>query len=174
MPRPTGIDCGGRPQPSFNKNFDLIAQNLVANHRQGYVNVIVAGQATQIERLHDIFADRGQDVPHTPVPMELSAGFVDKDLRVLVYTDHQLFERYHKFRLKEGFQKSKQALPLKELMALEPGDFVVHVDITRELVRRPRSGGADVEYVEFAGANHNSWDPAFAREDYWDWLFGTR
>ena len=116
------------PQPSFNKNFDLIAQNLVANHRQGYVNVIVAGQATQIERLHDIFADRGQDVPHTPVPMELSAGFVDKDLRVLVYTDHQLFERYHKFRLKEGFQKSKQALTIKELMALEPGDFVVHVD----------------------------------------------
>ena len=53
-------------------------------------------------------------------------------------------------------------------------DFVVHVDITRELVRRLRSGGADVEYVEFAGANHNSWDPAFAREDYWDWLFGTR
>ncbi len=128
FPERTVVKFDMLPQPSFNKNFDLITQNLVANHRQGYVNVIVAGQATQIERLHDVFADRGQEVPHTPVPIELSAGFVDKDARILVYTDHQLFERYHKFRLKEGFQKSKQALTLKELMALEPGDFVVHVD----------------------------------------------
>ena len=116
------------PQPSFNKNFDLISSNLKANHKQGYRNVIVAGQATQIERLHDIFADRGEDVPHQPIPLELSRGFVDKELKLLVYTDHQLFERYHRFRLKEGFRKNKQALTLKELMALEPGDFVVHVD----------------------------------------------
>jgi transcription-repair coupling factor (superfamily II helicase) len=88
----------------------------------------VAGQATQIERLHDIFADREEEVPHHPIPVELSKGFVDKDLKLLVYTDHQLFERYHRFRLKEGFRKNKQALTLKELMALEPGDFVVHID----------------------------------------------
>ena len=122
------IDWNMIPQPSFNKNFDMITSNLQANHRQGYHNVIVAGQSTQIERLHDIFADREEEVPHHPIPLELSNGFVDKDLKLLVYTDHQLFERYHRFRLKEGFRKNKQALTLKELMALEPGDFVVHID----------------------------------------------
>ena len=122
------IDWKMIPQPSFNKNFDMITSNLQANHRQGYHNVIVAGQSTQIERLHDIFADREEEVPHHPIPVELSNGFVDKDLKLLVYTDHQLFERYHRFRLKEGFRKNKQALTLKELMALEPGDFVVHID----------------------------------------------
>ena len=122
------IDWDMLPQPSFNKNFDLITSNLQANHRQGYHNVIVAGQATQIERLHDIFADREAEVPHHPIPIELSQGFVDKELKLLVYTDHQLFERYHRFRLKEGFKKSKQALTLKELSALQPGDYVVHID----------------------------------------------
>lgn len=116
------------PQPSFNKNFDLIASNLQSNHRNGYLNVVVAGQATQIERLHDIFADKQIDVPHKPIPIELSEGFVDKALKVLVYTDHQLFERYHRFRLKENHRRNKQALTLKELLALQPGDFVVHVD----------------------------------------------
>lgn len=128
FPNRVVIDWNMIPQPSFNKNFDMITSNLQANHRQGYHNVIVAGQATQIERLHDIFADREEDVPHHPIPLELSNGFVDKDLKMLVYTDHQLFERYHRFRLKEGFRKNKQALTLKELMALEPGDFVVHID----------------------------------------------
>ena len=122
------IDWDMMPQPSFNKNFDLITSNLQANHRQGYHNVIVAGQATQIERLHDIFADREAEVPHHPIPLELSQGFVDKQLKLLVYTDHQLFERYHRFRLKEGFKKSKQALTLKELSSLQPGDYVVHID----------------------------------------------
>ena len=122
------IDWDMIPQPSFNKNFDLITSNLQANHRQGYHNVIVAGQATQIERLHDIFADREAEVPHNPIPIELSQGFVDKQIKLLVYTDHQLFERYHRFRLKEGFRKSKQALTLKELSALQPGDYVVHID----------------------------------------------
>ena len=122
-------------QPAFNKHFDMIATNLIANNRNGYVNVIVSGQATQLERLHDIFTDRqdkngekSPDVPYTPIPIELSVGFVDKDLKVLVYTDHQLFDRYHRFRLKDGFRKSKEALTIKELMSLEVGDFVVHID----------------------------------------------
>ena len=117
-----------QPQPSFNKNFDLIGSNLRSNAKQGYTNVIVAGQATQLERLYDIFSDREEDVPYHALPMELNSGFVDKDLKLLVYTDHQLFERYRRFRLKESFKKNKQALTLKELLALEPGDFVVHVD----------------------------------------------
>ena len=115
-------------QPAFNKNFDMITSNLIANGKNGYVNVIVSGQATQLERLHDIFTDREDDAPYNPIAMELSQGFVDKALKILVYTDHQLFDRYHRFRLKEGYKKSKEALTIKELMALEVGDYVVHID----------------------------------------------
>ncbi|PCJ81696.1 MAG: transcription-repair coupling factor [Bacteroidetes bacterium] len=135
FPERTTVEYGMTEQPAFNKHFDMIATNLIANNRNGYVNVIVSGQATQLERLHDIFSDRqdengekSPDVPYTPIPMELSEGFVDKALKVLVYTDHQLFDRYHRFRLKDGFRKSKEALTIKELMALEVGDFVVHID----------------------------------------------
>tara|TARA_B100000683_G_C12505210_1_gene558906 strand:- start:3117 stop:5756 length:2640 start_codon:yes stop_codon:yes gene_type:complete len=122
------LDYEMTEQPAFNKNFDMISSNLIANGRNGYVNVIVSGQATQLERLHDIFTDREDDAPYNPIAMELSEGFVDKALKILVYTDHQLFDRYHRFRLKEGYKKSKEALTIKELMALEVGDFVVHID----------------------------------------------
>jgi len=129
------VEYGMTEQPAFNKHFDMIATNLIANHRNGYVNVIVSGQATQLERLHDIFTDRqdangekSPDVPYKPIPMELSEGFVDKALKILVYTDHQLFDRYHRFKLKDGFRKSREALTIKELMGLEVGDFVVHID----------------------------------------------
>ena len=126
------LKYGMTAQPAFNKQFDMIASNLRANHKQGYVNVVVSGQATQLERIHDVFHDKleeGQEpVPYKPIPIELSKGFVDKDLKILVYTDHQMFERYHRFRLKDGFRKNKEALTIKELMALEVGDFVVHID----------------------------------------------
>ena len=122
------IDFKMTEQPAFNKNFDMISSNLIANGRNSYVNVIVSGQATQLERLHDIFTDREDDAPYNPIAKELSEGFVDKALKILVYTDHQLFDRYHRFKLKEGYKKSKEALTIKELMALEVGDFVVHID----------------------------------------------
>ena len=128
FPERLTLDYEMTEQPSFNKNFDMISSNLIANGRNGYVNVIVSGQATQLERLHDIFTDRDDDAPYNPIAMELSQGFVDKALKILVYTDHQLFDRYHRFRLKEGYKKSKEALTIKELMALEVGDFVVHID----------------------------------------------
>ena len=113
---------------TFNKNFDMIASNLIANNKNGYVNMIVSGQATQLERLYDIFSDRKDEVLYKPIPMELSQGFVDKGLKILVYTDHQLFDRYHRFKLRENFRRSKDTLTIKELMALEGGDFVVHID----------------------------------------------
>ena len=122
------LDYEMTEQPAFNKNFDMISSNLIANSRSGYVNVIVSGQATQLERIYDIFSDREDDAPYNPIAMELSEGFVDKTLKILVYTDHQLFDRYHRFKLKEGYKKSKEALTIKELMALEVGDFVVHID----------------------------------------------
>ncbi|WP_306641642.1 transcription-repair coupling factor [Sanyastnella coralliicola] len=116
------------PQPSFNKNFELLGKNLRQNHASGYINVVTAGQPKQIERLYDIFEDRQEEVEFKPISIELSEGFIDKGRKILCYTDHQIFERYHRFRLKEGFRKNKEALTLKELSNLEPGDYVVHID----------------------------------------------
>jgi transcription-repair coupling factor (superfamily II helicase) len=116
------------PQPAFNKNFDLLSTNLNNNARAGYDNIIAAGQPKQIERLYQIFDDKNHSANFTPLAVELSEGFVDKENKVLLYTDHQIFERYHRFRLKEGFKKSKEALTIKEIMSLQPGDYVVHID----------------------------------------------
>lgn len=116
------------PQPAFNKHFDLLSTNLANNAKAGYTNVIAAGQPKQIERLYQIFSDKDHAIHFTPLTVEFSEGFIDKENKTLVYTDHQIFERYHRFRLKEGFKKSKEALTIKEIMSLQPGDFVVHID----------------------------------------------
>ena len=116
------------PQPSFNKNFDMLGTNLANQAKLGYTNVIAAGQPKQIERLYQIFEDKDHAVHFDPLTVELSEGFIDKSIRFLLYTDHQIFERYHRFRLKEGFNRAKEAMTLKEIMALVPGDFVVHID----------------------------------------------
>jgi len=116
------------PHPSFNKNFDLLGTNLANNKKVGYTTIIAAGQPKQIERLYQIFDDKDHVVNFAPLTIELSEGFVDKEHKFLIYTDHQIFERYHRFRLKEGFKKSKDAFTLKEIMALQPGDYVVHID----------------------------------------------
>ena len=78
--------------------------------------------------MYKIFEDKGQEVNFTPIPLGLAEGFEDADIDVLCYTDHQIFERYNRFRLKEGFKKNQQALTLKEISQLEPGDFVTHID----------------------------------------------
>jgi transcription-repair coupling factor (superfamily II helicase) len=116
------------PQPSFNKNFDLLSSHIVSKSKEGVDQVVSAGQAKQLERLHQIFEDKQIVVQYTPHLIELSEGFVDLDLQCALYTDHQIFERYHRFRLKEGFQRNKEALTLKEILALQPGDYVVHID----------------------------------------------
>lgn len=128
FPESEQLAFGMSPQPSFNKNFDLLGKNLRNNHTNGYQTIITSGQARQIERLYDIFEDRGEDAPFQPLYVEFSEGFVDQSRKILCYTDHQIFERYHRFRLKEGFRKSREAMTLKELSGLEPGDFVVHID----------------------------------------------
>lgn len=116
------------PQPAFNKNFDMLGENLSNNDKAGYTNIVVAGQSKQIERLYQIFQDKDKAVHFHPIQIDLSEGFIDKKSKVLVYTDHEIFERYHRFRLKEGFKKSKEALTIKEIMSLQPGDYVVHID----------------------------------------------
>ncbi len=123
-----GIETSMTPQPTFSKNFDMLSQHIIQKSKENFDQVVTAGQAKQLERLHQIFEDKQIVVQYTPHLIELSEGFVDNQLQIALYTDHQIFERYHRFRLKEGFQKSKEALTLKEILSLQPGDFVVHID----------------------------------------------
>ncbi|MBX7093137.1 MAG: transcription-repair coupling factor [Flavobacteriales bacterium] len=116
------------PQPVFSKNFDLLAKNLNENHKLGYKNIILAEQSRQVERLYTIFEDKQKEVELSSIKMPIRAGFVDHRNKLAVYTDHQIFERYHRFKLKEGFNKTREALTLKDLLSLQKGDFVTHID----------------------------------------------
>jgi transcription-repair coupling factor (superfamily II helicase) len=115
------------PQPSFNKQFNLLIDNLTEYHKGGFTNYIFCANEQQAKRFHDIFDDSEQEVHYETVVFPLHQGFVDVDNRLVCYTDHQIFERYHKFRLKNGYAK-KQAITLLELNKLEIGDYVTHMD----------------------------------------------
>ena len=116
-----------KPQPSFNKKFELLIQNLNANHKAGYKNYICCATEQQAKRFHDIFEESKNQVHYKTIVFSLHQGFIDDDLKMVCYTDHQIFERYHKFQLKNGYAK-KQAITLKELNKLEIGDYVTHID----------------------------------------------
>lgn len=117
-----------KPQPSFNKQFDLLIENLNENREAGYKNYIFCVSEQQAKRFHDIFDDADLDVKqYETVVFSAFQGFIDHDLKIVCYTDHQIFERYHKFHLKNGYAK-KQAITLKELTNLEVGDYVTHID----------------------------------------------
>ena len=117
------------PQPAFNKNFEMLQENIDSLLKQGYHTYIFSEQKSQLNRLERIFKDIGSSkVNYEPVINNLSEGFIDNDNKIVCYTDHQIFERYNRFRLKEGFSKNKQALTVKELNNLKKGDFVVHID----------------------------------------------
>lgn len=117
-----------KPQPSFNKNFDLLTQDLIQRKKAGFTNLIFSNQPKQIDRLEQIFSDIEKNVEFTPMHFSLHEGFIDPTTKLVCYTDHQIFERYHRFRLKEGFRQAKQALTLKELYNLQRGDYVTHID----------------------------------------------
>ncbi|WP_186991711.1 transcription-repair coupling factor [Constantimarinum furrinae] len=117
-----------RPQPSFNKQFNLLIENLNSNAGSGYKNYIFCSSEQQAKRFHDIFDDAEQQVSqYETIVFPLFQGFIDDDARNVCYTDHEIFERYHKFQLKNGYAK-KQAITLKELTNLEVGDYVTHID----------------------------------------------
>ncbi len=116
-----------KPQPSFNKDFPRLIEDLNDNQEQGFVNVIAAEQPKQLDRLQSIFADLNPYVKFRPLNIALREGFIDDQLKLACYTDHQIFSRYHKYKLKVKFNKAK-AITLKELKTLQPGDFVTHVD----------------------------------------------
>ncbi len=116
------------PQPSFNKDFERLNADLKARKAAGFKNLIFSNQPQQIERLYQIFKDIGEEGEFTALPIALHEGFICPELKLVCYTDHQLFERYHRFRLKEGFKQAKQALTLKEIYQLQKGDYVTHID----------------------------------------------
>ncbi|MGV6860871.1 MAG: transcription-repair coupling factor [Putridiphycobacter sp.] len=116
------------PQPTFNKNFDLLIENLQDLKQQKIQCAIVSNQPKQIERIYSIFEDLEADTSFTTLDVSFHQGFINNDLKIACYTDHQIFERYHRFKLKDGFRKSKQALTLKEVYNLNKGDFVTHID----------------------------------------------
>jgi len=115
------------PQPSFNKQFNLLIENLNTNHDKGFVNYIACVSDQQAKRFHDIFEDAEEEVHYKTIVLPLYQGFVDNENKICCYTDHQIFERYHKFHLKNGYAK-KQAITLKELTNLEIGDYITHID----------------------------------------------
>ncbi|MGV9013551.1 MAG: transcription-repair coupling factor [Flavobacteriales bacterium] len=124
----TEIDFSQKPQPPFAKDFKILSGDLHNKQNAGFKNLIACNGAKQSERLYSIFRDMEHEVSFTPMVLDLHEGFIDGELKLALYTDHQIFERYHRFRLKEGFRKNSQALTLKELTQLKPGDLVVHID----------------------------------------------
>ena len=129
-----GIEFGAAPQPSFNKNFDLLLDNLRENTEAGIRNILLADSPKQVERIYaildDLLKNRGlnpEEINYSSINLSLHEGFVDREAGIACYTDHQIFERYHKFRLRESFS-GKQAITLKELYDLKPGDYVTHID----------------------------------------------
>src|SRR5690606_375847 len=113
--------------PSFNKDFALLTNNLADQQLKGYQNFIAADMPRQLERLHGIFGEIDPQVKFQPLEFALRQGFIDHTLKIVCYTDHQIFERFHRHRARERFSKSK-ALTLRELHTLQPGDFVTHID----------------------------------------------
>ena len=116
-------------QPIFHKNFDLVSGTLTDFQQRGYQLYICSDSVKQTDRLRDIFQERGDKISFVPVDRTLHEGFIDHTLKCCIFTDHQIFDRFHKYNLRSDKARSgKVALSLKELSQFEPGDYVVHID----------------------------------------------
>ena len=133
-PRPTGtpdvvIRFDTSPQPLFHKNFDFVSSTLTDYIQKGYRLYILADSKGQTDRLRTIFEERGDDIPFTPVDHTLHEGFADHTLHACLFTDHQIFDRFHKYNLRsDKARQGKVSVALKELAQFELGDYVVHID----------------------------------------------
>ncbi len=116
------------PQPAVNKNFDLLVEKLLQFKQEKYEITIFSQQDSQIQRLRSIFKDLGHEEISSFVNIGIKEGFVDHQNKVIAFSDHQIFDRYHKFRVKEKLNKTKEIFTLKEIYNLQKGDFVVHID----------------------------------------------
>ncbi len=121
------FDVQSKPQPSFNKDFDLLVKDVADNKTKGYTTLISAESNKQLERLENIFQELDPHHSFQGLNIGLREGFVDDTLKIACYTDHQIFERFHRYKTKNKHSKSK-ALTLKELRTLKPGDYVTHID----------------------------------------------
>ncbi len=121
------ISFDTRPQPSFNKDFQLLIHNIKNNEADKIENLIFTDSPKQSERLYAIFDDLDKTVKFTPVNISIREGFIDREQKLACYTDHQIFDRYYKYKLRKGYQRT-QAITLKELRELKPGDYVTHID----------------------------------------------
>ena len=115
------------PQPAFNKQFDLLITHLNENHKKKYKNTLFCSNEQQAKRFHDIFQELQQSVHYKTLVLPIFEGFEDLEAKLAYFSDHQIFERYHKYNLKSDATK-KQALSLKELTQMEVGDYVTHID----------------------------------------------
>ena len=145
------------PQPLFHKNFELVEQSLTDLIERGYQVYILTDSTKQAERLKTIFEERGSNIPFTAVDKTLHGGFIDNTMRVACFTDHQIFDRFHKYNLRSDKARSgKMAISLKELSQFEPGDYVVHIDhgVGRfaGLVRMP-NGNSTQEVIKLVYSN---------------------
>lgn len=127
LPISQTIKYNTRQQPSFNRNFSLLIENLQGNTEQKLENYLFTDSPKQIERFYSIFEDLGAKVQFHPIIKAIQEGFIDLDLKIACYTDHQIFDRFHRYKLRQGFTK-EQALSLRLLRELQPGDFVTHID----------------------------------------------
>ena len=123
----TEIEFATRMQPSFNRQFDLLIKDLKAHEAAGFTLYIFADQTKQLERLNSIFVDLSTEIQFVPISTGIHEGFIDEALKVVCYTDHQIFQRYHKYKVKQAYNKNK-AITLKTLRDLQPGDYVTHID----------------------------------------------
>lgn len=127
LPFTERIVFAARPQPSFNKNFKLLIEHLTDNQKNNIETYLFSESPKQIERFYAIFEDLDANVNFHPITSAIDQGFIDLDLNIACYTDHQIFQRFHKYKLRQGFTKD-QAINLKMLRELSPGDFVTHID----------------------------------------------
>ena len=116
-----------KAQPAFNRQFDLLIHDLKSWKGQAFELVIFAENPKQLERLYTIFKDLKEEITFTPIATSIHEGFIDEELKLVCYTDHQIFQRYHKYKVKQAYNKNK-ALTLRGLRELQPGDFVTHID----------------------------------------------
>ncbi|MEO5673414.1 MAG: transcription-repair coupling factor [Chitinophagales bacterium] len=115
------------PQPGINKHFPLLITYWKKHHKENFNTLLFSDNRNQFKRLHAIFDDLKADVVYHPFTFEIKEGFIDRERKIACYTDHQIFDRYHRYHLRQGFSKSK-SMTIRLLRELKPGDFVTHID----------------------------------------------
>ncbi len=160
-PPAASVQFNTKLQPLFHKNFELVHKTLLNLMAEGYTLYILADSGKQIERLRNIMDELGEGVRFQGIGHTIHEGFIDEDLRVCLFTDHQIFDRFHKYNLRSDHARNaKMALTLKEIMQFEPGDYVVHIDhgVGRfaGLVRMTSPDGSMQEMIKLTYQNEDS------------------